>query len=403
MNILFLSLGKYDDINQKSIYTDLLRKFNDENHKIWIVTPRESKENIQTQLVEQNGVIFLKVKTGDFKKVNIIKKGLSTVSMESTILSSIKKYLSDVKFDLVLYATPPITFYKIVKYIKERDGAKAYLMLKDIFPQNSVDLEMFGSRGLIYKYFRNKEKKLYEISDYIGCMSPANKEYVLEHNQYIDHSKVEIFPNTSEPQDLCIDSVVKKDIKYKYDIPLDKKLFIYGGNLGKPQGIPFLIDCIIKNEDNENSFILIVGTGTEYSKLKKHFDTYKPKNAMLLDFLPKAEYELLANSADVGLIFLDYRFTIPNFPSRVLSYMQASMPIIVASDANTDIGDIAEEEGFGFKCLSNNVEAFNKCVLSYTEMKETKFLAMGNKSRQYFEENYTTNHSYEIIMQHFKD
>src|SRR5699024_7955319 len=98
-----------------------------------------------------------------------------------------------------------------------------------------------------------------------------------------------------------------------------------------------------------------------------------------LDFLPKAEYELLANSADVGLIFLDYRFTIPNFPSRLLSYMQASMPIIVASDANTDIGDIAEKEGFGFKCWSNNVEAFNKCVQNYTEMKDTDFSTMRKK------------------------
>jgi len=37
------------------------------------------------------------------------------------------------------------------------------------------------------------------------------------------------------------------------------------------------------------------------------------------------------------MIFLDYRFQIPNFPSRLLSYMAAGMPVIVATDPNTDM------------------------------------------------------------------
>ena len=58
-------------------------------------------------------------------------------------------------------------------------------MLKDIFPHNAVDLGMIqktGIKSIIYKYFRNVEKKLYKISDYIGCMSQANVDYVLKHN-----------------------------------------------------------------------------------------------------------------------------------------------------------------------------------------------------------------------------
>ena len=94
-------------------------------------------------------------------------------------------YFADIKFDLILYSTPPITFYKAIEYVKKRDGAKTYLLLKDIFPQNAVDLGMMsktGLKGLIYKYFRKKEKKLYAISDKIGCMSQANVDYVLKHN-----------------------------------------------------------------------------------------------------------------------------------------------------------------------------------------------------------------------------
>ena len=54
--------------------------------------------------------------------------------------------------------------------------------------------------------------------------------------------------------------------------------------------------------------------------------------------LPKADYETIVASCDVGMIFLDHRFTIPNFPSRMLSYMKAKIPILAVTDPNTDVG-----------------------------------------------------------------
>jgi len=72
----------------------------------------------------------------------------------------------------MLYSTPPITFPNVIDYLKRHNPqAMSYLLLKDIFPQNAVDLGMMtktGVKGLLYKFFRNKEKKLYAVSEYIG-------------------------------------------------------------------------------------------------------------------------------------------------------------------------------------------------------------------------------------------
>ena len=115
--------------------------------------------------------------------------------------------------------------------------------------------------------------------------------------------------------------------------------------------------------------------------------------------LPKSDYEFLANSSDVGLIFLDGRFTIPNFPSRILSYMQASIPVLAATDKNTDIGEIIENGNFGYWCESGDLERFNKFVniLCDRELR----VRLGKNARNYLENNYTVKHSYEIIMSHF--
>ncbi len=42
----------------------------------------------------------------------------------------------------------------------------------------------------------SEEKALYETSDYIGCMSPANVDFLLKHNPEIDAKRVEVAPNS---------------------------------------------------------------------------------------------------------------------------------------------------------------------------------------------------------------
>jgi hypothetical protein len=53
------------------------------------------------------------------------------------------------------------------------------------------------------------------------------------------------------------------------------------------------------------SFILIVGSGTEYQKLKRYFDHNNLSNSKLISNLNKEKYEALVSACDVGLIFLD--------------------------------------------------------------------------------------------------
>ncbi|MBR9673486.1 glycosyltransferase WbuB [Bacillus cereus] len=403
MNVLFLTLLDFSTIKEKGIYTDLMREFTNNGNNVYIISPTEKRKRQKTKLIDEGNCKILKLQIGNIQKTNMIEKGISTLTLESKFLKGIKNYFSDVKFDLVLYSTPPITLQKAVEYVQKRDNAKTYLLLKDIFPQNAVDLGMIKKKGmgsLLYKYFRNKEKKLYSISNYIGCMSQANVNFLLQNNPKISPDIVEVCPNSIEPLIVKKDIRKSNEIKAKYKIPIDKTVFIYGGNLGKPQGIDFLIECLKANKNNNQVHFVIVGAGTEFPKLKTCINKENLTNTQLFSQLPKDEYDILANSCDVGLIFLDKRFTIPNFPSRILSYMQASMPILAATDINTDIGEIIEDGGFGLWCESSNSESFNEKLNQMCNRESRE--SMGINARRYLEANYTARNSYEIIMNHFK-
>ncbi len=404
MKILFLTMSSgVESINTSGIYTDLIRKFRNEGHESYIIFPRERRLGLSTEVRVDDHVHSLGVRTLNVTKTNVIEKGIGQVLLESQFKAALKKYFGSVKFDLILYSTPPITFTKVIKYAKRKNpAAKTYLLLKDIFPQNAVDIGMLsksGLKGLLYRAFRNKEKDLYRISDHIGCMSPANVEYVLRHNPEVDSSKVEVAPNSYDIPKFQNKLVESDFIRRKYGLPKDKPLLIYGGNMGKPQGIPFLLECMKAVKDREDCHFVIIGSGTEYPKLQTWVETDKPRSVSLFQRIPKEDYDLLANACDVGLIFLDYRFTIPNYPSRLLPYLMEKKPIIAATDPNCDTGTIAEANGYGFWCPSNSVEAFVSVV---DKMLASDIKLMGENGYNFYLNNYTTDHTFNAIMRHFE-
>ncbi|TXT30421.1 MAG: wbuB [Chitinophagaceae bacterium] len=394
MKILFLTLARIDNIEVQGIYTDLLRKFRDNGHELTIVSPSERKLGKKTNYVNKDNVRILNVWTTNFQKTNLIEKGITTLFLEFYYYVAIKKYVKYNDLDLILYSTPPITFTYLIKRLKLVSNAKTYLLLKDIFPQNAVDLNLLKYSSVLYKYFRKQEKILYSLSDYIGCMSPANLDYVLENNPEIEKKKLEVNPNSIEVNRKVFSPEI--DLYTKYCIPKNKVIFIFGGNLGIPQGINFLKTNIAYCKTIKEAFFLIVGDGTEYNNFSNWIEKDKIFNALLIKELPKSEYDHIIKLSHVGLIFLSPQFTIPNFPSRLLSYMQNKLPVICATDSSTDIGKIAFENSFGYTCLTTDHNSFYEYVIKLLN-KELR-ITMGENALNYLVKEYSVEISYNKIV-----
>lgn len=393
-------MSRIETISIRGIYADLLRYMRDMGHDIYLVSPRERSLGLKTSFVDIDDIHILGVKTLNLQKTNVIEKGLGQLLVEYQYKTAIRKYLKDVCFDIILYSTPPITLSSAIKFAKKKNPtARTYLLLKDIFPQNAVDIGMMsrtGIKGLIYLFFRKKEKTLYHISDNIGCMSPANVQYVLKHNPDIPVEKVEIAPNSIQLVE--IPRIDRACIRHKYGLPIDIPIFIYGGNLGKPQGIPFLLNCLGASARRTDCHFVVIGNGTEAAKIKRWYEATNPSSVTMMERLPKADYDQLVAACDVGLIFLDHRFTIPNFPSRLLPYLENKMPVLASTDPISDIGKIAEENGYGFWCESNSVESFTSTV---DKMLRSDLRAMGERGYKFLCANYQVKNTYNAIIKHF--
>ena len=387
MDILYLTL-KNPGLNESGIYPDLINALIQAGHKVTIAFADSPKNTPKTVMVNEHGARILKVAAGEMFGVNFIKKGINTLLLEPRLKAAVRSFLSQDHFDLVLYATPPVTFANVVSYCRKAYGCRAFLMLKDIFPQNAVDIGLFGKGSIIHRFFRNKEKKLYELSDIIGCMSDENVRYLKEHDPEIPDDKIIVFPNAVK-----VPPLKKEELKF---ITGRKLRLVFGGNLGKPQAIDYLMSVIKydKSPVYEKVEFIFAGNGSESALVKKTCDGLD--NAVFFEYMPVDEYNRLMDNCDIGIVSLDVRFTIPNYPSRMLAYMAMAKPMIACTDPNTDVKDLLTKEAdCGLWCRSDDVEGFWKCVEDL--MDEKKRETMGMNGRRYLEEHFDVSRCVKLI------
>lgn len=396
MRILFLTLVYPRSSDDRNLYSDLFDEVASRGHDVIVFCPDELRNLGKPTESIRGSVRIVSVPVGRITKTWRVVKALNTIMLESQYLAAV---LGDLHKnpDLVVYSTPPITFVRVVEAVKAKTGCTTYLLLKDIFPQNAVDLKMIKQRGFSHTYFRNKEKRLYAVSDQIGCMSPANVRYLLENNPEIPASKVHVNPNSICPTPLKDIPVFDKSNLDLYGIPKDRFHLVYGGNLGKPQGISFLLEAITALSTLPDVYITIVGDGTQYGRIADYIFRTGLKNVSLIKSIPQKKYRELLICMDLGLIFLDSRFTVPNFPSRVLDYMDMSLPIIAATDDATDIGHILLNTGAGLMCKSDDIKGFLKCVNTFKDDNEIRKTA-AKASRSLLLSEYSSTLSADIIL-----
>ncbi len=392
MKILFL-FQKFS-FRSSTIYLDLVEEMVKSGHEVTVLagTQEAVEEN---KIQEESGCRVVYLKLPDQFHAGKIKKGLVQVLMGPMMMRRIRKHLWKDSFDMIVYPTPPITLAGVVGKCRSHYRAKTYLMLKDIFPQNAVDIGMMRGGSLLHRYFCGVESKLYENSDVIGCMSEANIRYMKQQLSPRLQVRLELFPNTVRVLDREKHSVMSDPVDENRPVR-----FVFGGNLGKPQHIDFLLQGIERLKEDKRAEFLIIGSGTEASRVADFLKEHACTNARYLKELPRKEYEEELEKQDIGIVMLRPDFTIPNYPSRILSYMQRSKPIFAVTDHVTDMRELVTKEAeCGFWCPSDDLDAFVNTVKEICQ-KKALLPQMGRNGHKYMSFYFNVERSVMILENH---
>jgi glycosyltransferase involved in cell wall biosynthesis len=240
--------------------------------------------------------------------------------------------------------------------------------------------------------FRRQEQKLYSISDSIGCMSFGNIDYVKRQNPEIDIKKLHLLPNWK-----WVIEYSPPDLSLKKQMGLENKFIaLYGGNFGKPQKAEFILELARKMSVHEDVIFLFIGEGSEKQKIVELASEFELKNVLFKDQLPRHQYNEVVKVCDIGLVNLSDKFTIPNIPSRTLSYWEAKIPVLAAIDSNTDFNRILADSKSGLWIITGDLESY---VKNFEKLYSDKKLReeMGENGHRYLLEYCTVSRACSII------
>ncbi len=289
----------------------------------------------------EDGVILLRIRAPKTRDVGYVRRTLLEFSLPFLMLLRLRKTpFARMRWDVVAWYSPTIFFGPLVWYLKRTSGCRTYLILRDIFPEWTLDLGLMR-KGLAYAFFKMIANIQYAVADVIGVQTESNLIYMESWRNH--HSKrVEVLHNWQTPKPNKGSSIVVSST-----LLAGRKIAVYIGNMGVAQGMDILLDLAESLAHRDDIGFLFVGRGSEVARLKERVRTSGLTNTLFFDEVDSNEMPGLLSQCYIGLLALDPRHNTHNIPGKFLTYLHAGLPVIALVNNGTDLMRLINEKQVG--------------------------------------------------------
>lgn len=373
----------------------LASEFANNGHEVSVITPTSNIFHTSSISKQKNYNIF-RFRSFKISDISFVRRALNELLLPFCFISSY--FLSPIKkqnFDYIIWYSPSIFFSPIIWFLKKRFKSKTYLILRDIFPEWTIDLGILRD-GIIYRFLKSVAKIQYKVADKIGIQSKSNYCVIQD---YVQKNKVEVLNNwttsydTHDYESLQIDAFNN----------VNQKTIIYLGNMGVAQDMYSLLEIakIFQKRDFKGIF-LFIGRGTEVQQLKNITKNKKIKNVKFFDEIDPKYVPSVLKDCSAGLISLDPRHKTHNIPGKFISYIESSLPVVARINSNSDLEEIITKNQIGLVCSDNNLNEF--AIKINNMLNDNNLLRIhSEKARNLFLKEFTTESAYAQIMKFYDE
>ena len=287
-------------------------------------------------------------------------------------LFSIKK-----KDKLFTYTLEPLIL--LIAIIRKFKKFEYILLVYDVFPENLIAANLLKRKSLIYKIVKKIFDWAYNQTDHLIVIGRDMHEIIEKKTK--NSIPISLITNWCDTDNIIVQS--KNDNQIIKDLKLEKKVvFSFVGNLGRVQGIDFLLEVSLLVK-NPNFILLFIGNGALVPKIKRHIKNHKKKNVIYAGQFPSSKNNLILNACDVAIVSLNKSMYGLGVPSRFYNNLAAMKPIFYIGDSKSEIGRVVKENNIGWVCdelqASDVAKKIELIIDDYEKIKvfgcKAKFLA----------------------------
>jgi colanic acid biosynthesis glycosyl transferase WcaI len=317
----------------------------------------------------------------EFSKYSLVKRAMQ----ERTYATMLNKVIETQKPDIVICAnTPLVAQQKILSFCKKKN-IPFILWFQDIYSLaiKKIALKKLGLIGhLVAAPFEYLEK--YQLKN-SNCIVSITEDFSSQFSEWKIKTSNFVIPNWSPIDEI---KLVDKTNEFSKQFDLERSFnIVYSGTMGfkhNPQLIAELCRRLTQYADMK---IVVVSEGLGASYLEKQKREMELSNLLIIPFQPFEKFSQVLSTADVFLAMLEDDAGVYSVPSKVLSYLCAGKPTIVAAPGNNLASKIVRSGNSG-KCIeNNNVDQLLSVVLEIKHDSEL-YHTLSKNARNYAEQNF---------------
>jgi glycosyltransferase involved in cell wall biosynthesis len=342
-------------ISAALLMRDFVRELRAQGHSPVVLVPGE---NLKAPFVIEvlDGTPVVRVAALRTKDIGRIRRAVAEWWLPYALLRGLRRSpYADVRWEGVVWYSPTIFLAPLVRSVVRRNSCRAYLIVRDLFPDWALDAGVLRD-GAVYRYFKRIEREQYAVANVIGVQTPANVPIVARDAP--DGARVEVLNNwMAEP------TIANCSVDLGSTSLAGRTVFAYTGNMGVAQGMDILIDLAESLLERTDIGFLFVGRGTDLPRLKARSADLGLDNVHFVDEIDSAEIPALLAQCHVGLIALDPRHTTHNIPGKLIGYLHAGLPILARINSGNDLEALIRDEGLGHVVVGDDAKTLQRHAL----------------------------------------
>lgn len=285
-------------------------------------------------------------------------------------------------FDCVLSANMPLDAQRLLWKAACKIGARRVFWLQDFLGIATHRILSKRSKilgAMIGNYYRALERRLLLASEGIIAIS-AEFTRVLKSHYGIDSSRSVVIPNWAPLAEIAL---AAESLGQRTD---NRYRFLYSGTLSLKHN-PELLLRLAKAVRPHQGLVTVRSCGSGADWLKQQKALADQPNLVIADYAPYSELSKSLAEADALVAILEPHAAEYSVPSKVLTYMSAGKPLLLAVPSTNPAASVVAQHFAGLVSEPGDVDCFvNHAVKLISDHKLSQEL--GRNARKYAESHF---------------
>lgn len=269
--------------------------------------------------------------------------------------AALAKQLLGGRYDIVLVGSyPPVVSAAVARLCRPFKGFDYVYYVQDIFPESIA-----GSRSRVVRFgarlLRSIDARNMRSAAAVITISEDMGRTLLRRGT--DGARIHAIPNCA------LDEPIEVTSQKRESTPL----LIYAGNHGPMQNLFYLLRVIQRAQASRRFRVAFLGEGRDLAALRQMATRERIRGVEFCGSVPRDEAQVRIGAADGGLIPALPGLYEVAFPSKMMSYLSAGVPVLAFAEKEASVGRFLAAHAFGEIADPSEIESAANSLCRFVE------------------------------------